>query len=179
VKWRFINIYRKRGFLHIVVAVSTMKRPRLLVSGAWLVHGAAWFLPVVTRIAGGRIDPPIRGWQAFVIASSAAWEGDSSWCGALLAILSVITTLLFIVGSPWVVLRGTRSVLRGSTWVAAAAFFLNAHWLLGTEGRASGLGVGYFFWWCSFIMLALALFDLAGPNDAAVAAHSQTAVIPR
>jgi hypothetical protein len=152
-----------------------MKRSRLLVSGAWLVQGGAWFLPVVTRIAGGRIGPPIRGWQAFLIASSAAWEVNSSWYGVVLSILSVITTLLFIVGSPWVVLRGTRSVLRASAWVAAAAFFLNTHWLLGTDGWASGLGIGYFFWWWSFILLVLALFDLAGQNDASVAAHSQAA----
>ena len=173
------NIHRRLGFLRIVLAVSTMRRPRLLVSGAWLFHGAAWFLPVVTRIAGGRIGPPIRGWQAFLIASSAAWEGDSSWYGVVLAVLSVITTILFIVGSPWVMFRGTRSVLRPSAWGAGAAFFLNAHWLLGTDGWTSGLGIGYFLWWWSFILLSLGLFDLAGQNDAAVAAHSQAAVIPR
>lgn len=94
------------------------------------------------------------------------------------AILSVIATLLFIVGSPWIVLRGTRSVLRASAWVAAGAFFLNAHWLLGTDGWASGLGMGYFLWWGSFILLALGLFDLARQNDAAVA-HIQAPVIPR
>jgi hypothetical protein len=179
VIWGFINIYRRLGFLHIVLTVSMMKRPRLFVSGAWLFHGAAWFLPVVTKIAGGRIGPPIRGWQAFVIASSAAWEGDNPWYGTVLAVLSVITTILFIFGSPWVVLRGTRLVLRLSAWGAAAAFFLNAHWLLGTDGWAYGLGIGYFLWWSSFMLLTLGLFDLAGQNDASAPAHSQAAAIPR
>jgi hypothetical protein len=156
----------------------TMKRSHLLVSGAWLVQLAAWFLPAVTKIAGGSIDP-ITGWQAFLIACSAAWEGDSSWYGVVLAILSVITTLLFIIGSPWVVFRGTRSARRTSAWMAVAAFFLNAHWLLQTDGWTTSLGVGYFLWWWSFILLALGLFDSTGQHDDAVSAHVQAAAIPR
>jgi len=56
--------------------VTTMKRPYLLIWAAWLVQGTAWFLPVVTKIGGGRIDP-IRGWQAFLIACSPAWQQGS------------------------------------------------------------------------------------------------------
>src|SRR5262245_2497771 len=123
----------------------TLKRSRLFVSGAWLVQLAAWFLPAVTRIAGGSIDP-IRGWHSFLISCRARWHGDSPWYRVALAILSVITTLLFIIGSPAVVLRGTRSVQRSSAWMGVVAFFLNAHWLLQTDGWTIGLGVGYFLW---------------------------------
>jgi hypothetical protein len=141
--------------------------------------GRRGFFPSLRGLPEGGLTRPLEGGRPLSSHLVQLGKAIAHGMAQCLRFVSVITTLLFIVGSPWVVLRGTRSVLRASAWVAAAAFFLNAHWLLGTEGRASGLGVGYFFWWCSFIMLALALFDLAGPNDAAVAAHSQTAVIPR
>src|ERR1700733_1318445 len=38
-----------------------MKRSQLLLSVAWLLHGAAWFLPVVSGVGRGQMDPPIRG----------------------------------------------------------------------------------------------------------------------
>lgn len=101
----------------------------------------------------------MAGWQAFVWACLAAWPGQlgSKWYLPVLAALSVLTTLLFIVGSPWVVLRGTRSLLRASASVALAAFLLNAWWLVWLPG----LGVGYFVWWGSFVLLAIGLFGVA------------------
>jgi|HubBroStandDraft_4_1064222.scaffolds.fasta_scaffold102984_3 hypothetical protein len=162
---------------------TTMRRPHLLISAAWLLQGIAWFLPVVTSIGGGKIDP-ITGWQAFLMASSAAWPGglDSSpWYVMILTILSVVTTLFFIVGSPWVVSRGTRSQRRASAWAAATAFLVNSHWYvrLTHDGWVSDLGIGYFLWWCSFILLAIGLFDLAGRNDAAEFTHGQATPLPR
>jgi Gram-negative bacterial TonB protein C-terminal len=155
---------------------TTMKRPHLLISGAWLAQTAAWFLPAVTTIFVVRFTIP--GWQAFLIACG-AWKSDSPWYGVVLSILSAITALLFIVGSPWVVFRGTRSARHASAWVAAAAFCLNAQWLHGPYGWDVGsLGVGYFLWWSSFILLALGLFDLARRNDAAVSAQIEAPVIP-
>ena len=101
-----------------------MRRPHLLISVAWLLNGAAWFLPVVTGVGGGKIGPPITGLGAFGMAASAVWPSHFLGTGyeAVLSTLSVLTTLLFIVGSPWAVLRGTRSLRRVSAWVAAAAF---------------------------------------------------------
>jgi hypothetical protein len=99
----------------------------------------------------------------------------------ILTILSVVTTLFFIVGSPWVVSRGTRSQRRASAWAAATAFLVNSHWYvrLTHDGWVSDLGIGYFLWWCSFILLAIGLFDLAGRNDAAEFTHGQATPLPR
>jgi hypothetical protein len=100
---------------------------------------------------------------------------------AVLSTLSVLTTLFFIVGSPWAVLRGTRSLRRVSAWVSAASFLFNAHWYirLRPDGRISNLGVGYFLWWLSFAVLAIGLFELAGRNNAAESTQRQAALQPR
>jgi len=55
---------------------GTMRRPHLLIAVAWLLDGAAWFLPVVTGVGGGKIGPPITGVGAFVMAASAVWPGQ-------------------------------------------------------------------------------------------------------
>jgi hypothetical protein len=143
-----------------------IRRPDLLIAGAWLLNGAAWFLPVVKGVAGGEINP-ITGWQAFLMASSAVGGSLGTWYDAVLATLSVVTTLFFIV-SLWVVLRGSHSLRRACAWVAAAAFLFNAHWYvrLSPNSLVSDLGIGYFLWWWSFVLLAIGLFDLAGGSNA-------------
>jgi hypothetical protein len=146
-----------------------ISRPYLLISGAWLLNGAAWFLPTVTGVGGGEIGPPINGWQAFVLASGAARGSFGLWY-AVLAILSILTTLFFLAASTWVVLRGSRSLRRACSWVATAAFLFNAHWYvhvrLSPNGWISDLGIGYFLWWLSFVLLAIGLFDLSRRGDA-------------
>ena len=147
-----------------------MRRPHLLILVAWLLNGAAWFLPVVTGVGGGKIGPPITGVGAFLMAASAVWPSQFLGTGyeAVLSTLSVLTTLFFLVGSPWAVLRGTRSLRRVSARVAAAAFVFNAHWYirLRSDGWISNLGVGYFLWWLSFAVLAL------GPQISASSSRS-------
>ena len=150
-----------------------MRRPHLLISGAWLLHAAAWFLPAVRGIQGGEIDTTVPGWAAFLIASCAVRPCDSSfdtWYGAVLAAVSVVTTVLFIFGSPWVVWRGSRSLRRASAWVTAAAFVTNAHWYVLWGPTRSDLGVGYYLWWLSFAVLAIGLFDLAARSGMPYAA---------
>jgi len=160
-----------------------MRTPHLLISVAWLLNGAAWFLPVVTAVGGGEIGPPITGVGAFAMAASSVWPSQFLGTGyeAVLSTLSVLTTLFFIVGSPWAALRGTRSLRRMSAWVAAAAFLFNAHWYirLRPDRWISNLGVGYFLWWLSFAVLAIGLFDLAGRNNAAESTQRQAALQPR
>jgi hypothetical protein len=173
-------------FLHILIGmrIGTLigiknRRPFLLILGAWLLNGAAWFLPVVKSVGGGEIDP-ITGWQAFVMASSSTWNGDiSSWFN-LLATVSAVTAIFFF-ALPWVVLRGSRSLQRASSWVAAVAFVFNAHWYirLHPNGWISDLGVGYFLWWWSFVPLAIGLFDLGGGKNSAEPTQSQAALLPR
>ena len=160
-----------------------MKRSSFLITGAWVLQGTAWFLPVVTSIGGGSIDP-IYGPGAFLLASSAAWPGTTSlgtWYDTVLATFSSVTTLLFIIGSPWVALRGSRSIRRASAGGAALAFVINAHWyVLRTPGGwVSGLGMGYLLWWCSFLILAIGLFDLAGEHDAHATRPQPSNLAPR
>ncbi len=153
-----------------------MRRPQVLILVAWLLNGAAWFLPVVTSVGGGAISP-ITGVWAFLIAARTAWPSAGYYLDALLAALSVFTTVFFIAVSPWVVLRGTRSLRRIAAWVAAAAFLFNTHWYirLTPNGWISGLGIGYFLWWLSFPVLAVGLFDLVGQDKAAESALTHTA----
>jgi hypothetical protein len=155
-----------------------MRRPSLLIALAWLLNASAWFLPTVTGLDGGRIGPTIGGFGAFLMALSAVMPGNFGDFGAghsLLAILSVLTLLLFVIGSPYVILRGTRAIRRFSAWAAAVAFVFNAHW----NGWELGLGIGYFLWWSSFAVLTAGLFDLAGRKQAEEPAPMHTVLLPR
>ncbi|MGO9841442.1 MAG: hypothetical protein ACLPZF_09640, partial [Candidatus Acidiferrales bacterium] len=58
----------------------------------------------------------------------------------------------------------SRSLRRGFAWAAAAAFIFNAHWIVIFGSERSELTTGYFLWWCSFLLLAIGLFGLAGGN---------------
>jgi hypothetical protein len=147
--------------------VIFMKRPHLLISCAWLLHAAAWLLPVDKD--GVKLPKGLPGWEAFRYASSAMWwpiEGKFDRYYAVLATGSAMTTLLFIFGSPWVVLRGSRSLWRVSTWAAATAIIVNAHWYVLYGSSRSNLRIGYFLWWLSFVVLATGLFDLVGSRRA-------------
>src|ERR1700674_244125 len=114
-----------------------MKRPNLLISCAWLLHLAAWLLPVVKD--GTKLPEGLPGWEAFRVALSPVLPMKDvqfeTWYYALLATVSAVTTLLFVLGSPWIVLRGSRSLRRVSAWAAATAFVVNGHWyvLLGSD----------------------------------------------
>ena len=155
-----------------------MRRPYLLIALAWLLNASAWFLPAVTGLDGGKIGPTMKGFEAFVMALSAVQPDNFVNFGvgySLLAILSVLTSLLFVIASPWVILRGTRTIRRFAAWAAAVAFVLNTHW----NGWELGLGIGYFFWWSSFAVVAVGLFDLTGRNEAAEATPTQAALLPR
>jgi hypothetical protein len=145
-----------------------MRRAHLLILGAWLIQAAAWFLPVITD--GVRFPSGLPGWEAFRSAFSPVWTYNggamNSKIGAVAAVLSAVTTILFIVGSPWVLWRGSRSVRRMSAWIAVGAFLLDAHWYFFYGMNQSGLMIGYFLWWVSFLAMAIGLFDLAGRSGA-------------
>ena len=142
-----------------------MSRSHLLISAAWVVQGTAWFLPAFGS------EP---GWLAFLMASSAFTNPVGGlfdrWYEAVLAAASVGTTIFFVFGSLWALSRGSRRLRRVFAWIAATAFLINGHWLIG--GLVSNPGIGYFLWWWSFLLLAAGLFDLAGANEAAGTGHS-------
>ena len=141
-----------------------MRRPRLLIWAARLLHVAAWFLPVVKE--GVTWPDSLPGWQAFRVAASPVWPlADvtiDAWYKTVLFTISAVTTLLFIPGSVWTVWSGSRALRQVSPWVATFAFVVNAHWyvLYGSSAR-SDLRIGYFVWWLSFLLLALGLFGLS------------------
>ena len=136
-----------------------------MVAFAWLTHIISWFLPVV-KLGGSHSElfSPIRGWFAFRIALSPIWPYENfhvdHWYNSVLSVASAATTILFIV-SPWVVWRKSQGVLKACAWVSSAAFILNAHWYILFGSDRKQLSVGYFFWWLSFILLAIGLFGLS------------------
>jgi hypothetical protein len=100
--------------------------------------------------------------------SSVLPSGDfhaEKWYYAVLSTLSGITTMLFILGSPWVVWRGSRLAQNACAWVAASAFVLNSHWYVLFSSDRKDLRLGYFIWWLSFGVLAIGLFDFSRLRD--------------
>ena len=140
-----------------------MKRPHILLSCAWLLHTAAWLLPVVK--GGTQLPHGLPGWEAWRVSFAAVWpyEGASfdAWYWAVLSTVSAVTTLFFVLGSPLVILRGSHSLLRASAWVAASAFVINSYWYIFFGSDRASLRIGYFVWWLSFMFLAVGLFDSA------------------
>ena len=138
-----------------------------MIWGAWLLQAAAWFLPVAKE--GTTLPHGLPGWQAFRVAACAVWpyEGWSigGWYNAVLSTVSAVTTLLFILGSGWVVSHGSRALRRASAWAAASAFVLNSHWYFRFGSNRMELRIGYFLWGLSFMLLALGLFDLSRDAD--------------
>jgi len=135
------------------------RKPNLLILAAWALHVASWFLPVLKAQDYHALVP---GWRAFRYASCAVWSCEGvefqTLHHAVLATVSVLTTLFFVLCSPWVVLRGSRSVRRFSAWAAAAFFVFNTHWIFIFGSERSQLTIGYFVWWFSFFLLAIGLF---------------------
>lgn len=144
-----------------------MRRTHLLIAGAGLLHAAAWFLPVAKE--GVTLPQGLPGWQAFRVAACAVWPYEGwridGWYNVVLSTVSAATTLFFIFGSVWVVLRGSSALRRASAWVAASAFILNAHWCVRFGSNRMDLRIGYFLWWLSFMLLALGLFGLSRRAD--------------
>jgi hypothetical protein len=157
-----------------------MRKPYLLISGAWLVHAIAWFMPVIKE--GVTFPNGLPGWEAFRAAASAVWPYENiefeARYYAVLATISAVTTPLFIFGSVWVVLRGSHALRRASAWVATFAFILNAHWyvLFGSDRR--DLRTGYFLWWWSFLLVGIGLFLLSRQTTESASMPSAKAQVP-
>ena len=136
-----------------------MRKTNLIILAAWILHAVSWFLPALI------VQEPLRmkvlGWKAFRLAACAVWPCEDvqfqTVPDAVLATTSAITTVFFVLCSPWVVLRGSRSLRRVSAWVAAGAFLLNAHWIVLFGDKRSELSIGYYVWWLSFFLLAIGL----------------------
>jgi hypothetical protein len=152
-----------------------IRRANIPILIAWVLHVSAWLVPAV-NIFGLRF----QGWQAFLVSVRAFWPSTHSdfegWYGWMLASVSAITTLLFVLGSPRIVLRGSRGLRGVSASVAAGAFVLNTHWYIFWGSKRSELTTGYFLWLLSFAVLAIGLFDLT--RSEGTASIRATAVVP-
>jgi hypothetical protein len=136
-----------------------MRKSNLFILVAWALHVTSWFLPAAKAPDFSVIVP---GWKAFRLAACGVLPCEGiefqSRIYAVLATISVITTLLFMVYSPWLVLRGTRTMQRASAWFVGAAFVFNSHWIVIFGAQGAFLMSGYFLWWLSFLLLAIGLF---------------------
>lgn len=140
-----------------------MKKPRVLIAAALLVHALAWFLPVVRE--GVTLPHGLPGWQAFRVAACAVWPYDGfkidGWFGITLSTLSAATTVLFVLGAAWVITVRAAKLSRVYAWIAVGCFLVDAYWILTFGSDWLDLRVGYYLWWASFLLLAIALFRLS------------------
>lgn len=158
-----------------------MTRRHLVIAAAWFLQMASWFLPAVKGFLGSRLDHGIPGWSVFLAESCALrpCEGTSvdPWYGTAISVIGVVTTVLFVLVSPWVVWRASRKLRRAAALVAAGAFLVNSQWYVFYVPDRSDLGVGYFLWCASFALLAIGLFWLAETSDGAESAQGQSALL--
>jgi len=144
-----------------------MRKAHSVLAAAFLVHAAAWLLPVVKE--GVTLPQGLPGWQAFRVAACAVWPYErfkiDEWYYVALSTMSAATTILFVLGAGWVVAFGARRLRRASAWIAALAFVVNAHWVIRFGSDRTDLRIGYFLWWFSFILLALGFFRISGRTE--------------
>ena len=156
-----------------------MTKRYFLIATAWSLQAASWFLPAVKGFLGSRLDHGIVGWEVFLSETCALrpCEGASAdpWYGTAISAAGVVTTVLFVLASPWIVWRASRNIRRAAAFVAGAAFVVNAQWYLFYVPVRSDLGVGYFLWCSSFCMLAIGLFILSRSKNDFESSQPQTA----
>ena len=147
-----------------------MKKAHLLIAAAFLVHAAAWLLPVVKE--GVTLPDGLPGWQAFEMAAFEVNKGRiEPWYFLVLPTISAVTTIFFVLGAGWVVAIRSRILRRASAWFAACAFIINAQWVLWSGPDRFNLRAGYFLWWFSFLLLAIGLFDLSKSKAQSMASN--------
>ena len=158
-----------------------MTKHYLVIATAWLLHTASWFLPAVKGFLGSRLDHGIPGWDIFLGATCALLPCGSPSAdplyGRALAAAGAITTVLFVLGSPWIVWRASHKLRRAAAFVATVAFVVNCQWYVSYVPDRSDLGVGYFLWCSSFGLLAIGLFLLAGSDSGLESTQEQSALI--
>jgi hypothetical protein len=160
---------------------KTMTKRYLVISTAWLLHAASWFLPAIKGFLGGRLDHGIPGWQVFLAQTCAlrpcGTASADSWYGTAISAAGVVTTALFVLASPWIVWRASRKLRRAAAFVAGVAFVVNSQWYVFYVPVRSDLGIGYFLWCSSFGLLAIGLFFLARSNNELESTQQQSALI--
>jgi hypothetical protein len=146
-----------------------MTKRYVVIVTAWLLQATSWFLPAIKGFLGSRLDRGIPGWEVFLSQTCAlrpcGAESADPWYGTVISAAGVITTVLFVLASPWIVWLASRRLRRAAALVATAAFVVNCQWYAFYVPDRSDLAVGYFLWCSSFGLLAIGLFVLAGSNN--------------
>ncbi len=134
-----------------------MTRAKVFWMLAIVANALGWALPVIED------DQRVyRGVHAFRVALSPLWPyeqfhmpaGHVMW----LSIASALTNVVFVVMAAYLwpyVARATGSRL--GVFVLGAAALLNLHWTVTMQGNAADLGIGYYVWVMSFVLLLLAV----------------------
>jgi hypothetical protein len=158
-----------------------MTKRYVVIATAWLLHAASWFFPAIKGFLGSRLDHGIPGWEVFLAATRALRPcGTASadpWYGTAISAAGAVTTVLFVLASPWIVWRASRKLRRAAAFVAGVAFVVNSQWYVFYVPDRSDLGVGYFLWCSSFGLLAIGLFFLARSNNELESTQQQSALI--
>jgi len=158
-----------------------MSKRYLVIATAWLLHVASWFLPAVRGFLGSNLDHGIPGWAVFLSQTCAlrpcGVASADPWYGTAISAAGVVTTVLFVIASPWLVFRASRKLRYAAAFVAIAAFLVNSLWYVFYVPVRSDLGVGYFLWCSSFGLLAIGLFLLAGSKAGLETMQRQSALI--
>jgi hypothetical protein len=145
------------------------KQRYVVIATAWLLHATSWFLPAIKGFLGSRLDHSISGWEVFLSQTCAlrpcGAESADPWYGTVISVVGVVTTVLFVLASPWIVWRASRRLRRTAALVATVAFVVNCQWYASYVPVRSDLGIGYFLWCASFGLLAIGLFLIAGSNN--------------
>ncbi len=124
---------------------------------AIVANALGWALPVIDD------DQRVyRGVHAFRVALSPLWPyehfrmpaGYMTW----LSIASALTNVLFVAMAVYLwphVARATGS--RFGVFVLGAAALLNLHWTVTMQDNAADLGIGYYVWVVSFVLLLVSV----------------------
>jgi hypothetical protein len=141
-----------------------MTRSKVLFALALVANALGWALPVV--VDGPRI---YRGVHAFRVALSPLWPYEQFHIPAdyrmWLSVASALTNVGFVVLAVSLWPRVARSAgSRLAVFVLGAATLLNLHWPVTLRGGPVDLGVGYYVWVVSFVLLLLAVHPGLAPR---------------
>jgi hypothetical protein len=160
---------------------NMMTKRYLVIASAWLMQAASWFLPAIKGFLGSKLDHGIPGWQVFLAETCAlrpcADASADPWYGTAISAAGVVTTVLFVLASPWIVCRASRKLRQVAALIATAAFMINCQWYVFYVPDRSDLGLGYFLWCSSFGLLAIGLFILAGSSNSGLESTQQQSAL--
>ena len=134
-----------------------MTRAKVFWVLAIVANALGWALPVMEDE-----QRVYRGVHAFRVALSPLWpyeqfhipRGYMLWLSAASALTNAVFIAMAVYLLPRVA-RGDGSRL--GVFVLGAAALLNLHWTVTLRGNATDLGVGYYVWVVSFVLLLLSV----------------------